>query len=93
MVICSELLVYIVLFVIVGLLFNGIWFVIGILWIVLVLVEMFGVNVGFGYLIFDMCDWFVYVELIVVIVVIGVLGFVFDGIVWGLICVLLVFGC
>ncbi|ONZ67855.1 ABC transporter permease, partial [Burkholderia cenocepacia] len=53
---------------------------IGILWIVLVPAEMLGVNAGLGYLILDTRDRLAYAELTAVIVVIGALGFVLDGI-------------
>ncbi|RQS71269.1 ABC transporter permease [Burkholderia sp. Bp8963] len=76
----SELLLHIILPAIAGPLLNGIRLAIGILWIVLVPAEMLGVNAGLGYLILDTRDRLAYSELVAVILVIGALGFVLDGV-------------
>lgn len=57
---------------------TGVRLAIGILWIVLVPAEMLGVSAGLGYLILDTRDRLAYSELTVVILVIGVLGFLLD---------------
>lgn len=57
---------------------TGTRLAIGILWIVLVPAEMLGVNAGLGYLILDTRDRLAYSELVAVIFVIGVLGFLLD---------------
>lgn len=57
---------------------TGVRLAIGILWIVLVPAEMLGVSAGLGYLILDTRDRLAYSELMAVILVIGVLGFLLD---------------
>jgi NitT/TauT family transport system permease protein len=52
---------------------------IGIIWIVLVPCEMLGVSSGLGYFILDTRDRLAYSELMAVIVLIGALGFILDG--------------
>jgi NitT/TauT family transport system permease protein len=57
---------------------TGIRLAIGIIWIVLVPAEMLGVSSGLGYFILDTRDRLAYSELMAVIVLIGVLGFLLD---------------
>ncbi|CAN0624797.1 NitT/TauT family transport system permease protein [Burkholderia multivorans] len=57
---------------------TGIRLAIGVSWIVLVPAEMLGVSSGLGYLILDTRDRLAYSELMAVIVVIGLLGFLLD---------------
>jgi len=52
---------------------------IGIIWIVLVPAEMLGVSAGLGYFILDTRDRLAYSELMAVIVLIGALGYLLDG--------------
>jgi NitT/TauT family transport system permease protein len=59
---------------------TGIRLAIGIIWIVLVPAEMLGVSSGLGYFILDTRDRLAYSELMAVIVLIGVLGFLLDTI-------------
>ncbi len=57
----------------------GLRVALGIGWIVLVPVEMLGVNQGLGYAIINARDGLAYSELMAVVVVIGLLGFLLDG--------------
>lgn len=57
---------------------TGIRLAIGIIWIVLVPAEMLGVSSGLGYFILDTRDRLAYSELMAVIVLIGILGFLLD---------------
>jgi len=57
---------------------TGLRLAIGIVWIVLVPAEMLGVSAGLGYFILDARDRLAYSELMAVIVLIGVLGFMLD---------------
>ena len=58
---------------------TGVRLAIGIIWIVLVPCEMLGVSSGLGYFILDTRDRLAYSELMAVIVLIGALGFMLDG--------------
>lgn len=58
---------------------TGIRVAIGIIWIVLVPAEMLGVSSGLGYYILDTRDRLAYSELMAVILLIGVLGFLLDA--------------
>jgi NitT/TauT family transport system permease protein len=49
------------------------------LWIVLVPCEMLGVSAGLGYLILDTRDRMAYSELMAVIVLIGLIGYLLDS--------------
>lgn len=60
-------------------LLTGLRVALGIGWIVLVPVEMLGVNQGLGYAIINARDGLAYSDLMAVVVVIGLLGFVLDG--------------
>lgn len=60
-------------------LLTGLRVALGIGWIVLVPVEMLGVNQGLGYAIINARDGLAYSELMAVVVVIGLLGFLLDG--------------
>lgn len=51
------------------------------MWVIFVLCEMFGVNEGLGYFIFDIWDCFVYFELMVVVVIIGLIGWGLDSLI------------
>lgn len=64
---------------VVGHVLTGIRLAIGILWIVLVPCEMLGVSAGLGYFILDTRDRLAYSELTATVLLIGVLGFVLDG--------------
>jgi NitT/TauT family transport system permease protein len=57
---------------------TGIRLAIGIIWIVLVPAEMLGVSSGLGYFILDTRDRLAYSELMGVIVLVGILGFLLD---------------
>ncbi|AZC18295.1 ABC transporter permease [Pseudomonas sp. CMR5c] len=58
---------------------TGVRLAIGILWIVLVPCEMLGVSAGLGYFILDTRDRLAYSELMAMVLLIGVLGFVLDA--------------
>lgn len=60
---------------------TGIRISIGISWIILVPAEMLGVSSGLGYYILDARDRFDYSELMAIILVVGFLGFLSDGLV------------
>lgn len=60
-------------------LMTGLRVALGIGWIVLVPVEMLGVNQGLGYAIINARDGLAYSDLMAVVVVIGLLGFLLDG--------------
>ena len=75
----SEVLVRIVVPGILGNVLTGVRLAIGIIWIVLVPCEMLGVSSGLGYYILDTRDRMAYSELMAVIVLIGGLGFLLDG--------------
>ncbi|WP_420094455.1 ABC transporter permease [Pseudomonas cichorii] len=57
---------------------------IGILWIVLVPCEMLGVSAGLGYFILDTRDRLAYSELMAMVLIIGILGFMLDAAARGL---------
>jgi NitT/TauT family transport system permease protein len=59
---------------------TGVRLAIGIIWIILVPAEMLGVSSGLGYFILDTRDRLAYSELMAVIVLIGILGFVLDAV-------------
>jgi NitT/TauT family transport system permease protein len=75
----SEVLFKIVIPGILGHILTGLRLAIGIVWIVLVPCEMLGVSSGLGYFILDTRDRLAYSELMAVIVLIGALGFLLDG--------------
>ncbi|MEC5317779.1 ABC transporter permease [Brenneria populi subsp. brevivirga] len=74
-----EILLHIILPGVLSHMLTGVRLAIGILWIVLVPCEMLGVTSGLGYAILDARDRLAYSELMAVIIVIGVIGFVMDG--------------
>jgi NitT/TauT family transport system permease protein len=63
---------------------TGVRLAIGILWIVLVPCEMLGVSAGLGYYILDTRDRLAYSELMAMVLIIGVLGYLLDAIARGL---------
>lgn len=63
---------------------TGVRLSIGILWIVLVPCEMLGVSAGLGYFILDTRDRLAYSELMAMVLLIGVLGFLLDALARGL---------
>ncbi|HYD76463.1 ABC transporter permease [Ramlibacter sp.] len=75
-----EVLFRIILPGILGHILTGARVAIGIIWIVLVPCEMLGVSSGLGYFILDTRDRLAYSELMAVIVLVGALGFMLDGI-------------
>jgi NitT/TauT family transport system permease protein len=76
----GEILLRVVLPGVVGHILTGVRLAIGVIWIVLVPCEMLGVSSGLGYFILDTRDRLAYSELMAVIVLIGALGFLLDGI-------------
>jgi NitT/TauT family transport system permease protein len=62
-----------------GHILTGLRLAIGIVWIILVPCEMLGVSSGLGYFILDTRDRLAYSELMAVIVLIGILGFLLDA--------------
>jgi NitT/TauT family transport system permease protein len=58
---------------------TGVRLSIGILWIVLVPCEMLGVSAGLGYFILDTRDRLAYSELMAMVLLIGILGFMLDA--------------
>ena len=58
---------------------TGVRLAIGILWIVLVPCEMLGVSAGLGYVILDTRDRLAYSELMAMVLLIGLLGFLLDA--------------
>ncbi len=75
----SEVLLRIIVPGILGNILTGVRLAIGIIWIVLVPCEMLGVSSGLGYFILDTRDRLAYSELTAVILLIGALGFMLDG--------------
>jgi len=75
----NEVLFRIVVPGILGNVLTGVRLAIGVIWIVLVPCEMLGVSSGLGYYILDTRDRLAYSELMAVIVLIGALGFLLDG--------------
>ncbi|KIU53889.1 ABC transporter permease [Pseudomonas putida] len=69
---------------VVGHVLTGVRLAIGIVWIVLVPCEMLGVSAGLGYFILDTRDRLAYSELMAMVLVIGVLGFMLDALARGL---------
>lgn len=65
---------------IMGHILTGARLAIGILWIVLVPCEMLGVSAGLGYFILDTRDRLAYSELMAGVLVIGMIGFLLDGV-------------
>ncbi len=63
---------------IVGHVLTGTRLAVGIVWIVLVPCEMLGVSAGLGYFILDTRDRMAYSELMALVIVIGILGFLLD---------------
>ena len=57
----------------------GLRLAIGIVWIVLVPCEMLGVSAGLGYFILDTRDRLAYSELMAIVLIIGLLGFLLDA--------------
>lgn len=76
----SEVLFRIVIPGILSDILTGVRLAIGIIWILLVPAEMLGVSSGLGYFILDTRDRLAYSELMAVIVLIGMLGFLLDAI-------------
>lgn len=62
----------------------GLRLAIGIVWIVLVPCEMLGVSAGLGYFILDTRDRLAYSELMAMVLLIGLLGFLLDAVARGL---------
>ncbi len=58
---------------------TGLRLAIGIVWIVLVPCEMLGVSAGLGYFILDTRDRLAYSELMAMVLMIGMLGFLLDA--------------
>jgi len=75
----TETLLKLVIPGVLGHVLTGVRLAIGILWIVLVPCEMLGVSAGLGYFILDTRDRLAYSELMAMVVVIGVLGFILDA--------------
>jgi NitT/TauT family transport system permease protein len=59
-------------------LLTGLRLAVGIIWIVLVPAEMLGVRAGLGYYILDTRDRLAYSELVAVILIIGLIGYLLD---------------
>ncbi|MCC7252494.1 MAG: ABC transporter permease [Hyphomicrobium sp.] len=74
-----ENLIHVVIPGVVGHVLTGVRLAIGILWIVLVPCEMLGVSAGLGYMILDTRDRLAYSELMAMVIVIGLLGFLLDA--------------
>jgi NitT/TauT family transport system permease protein len=74
-----ELLLRVVLPGILGSILTGTRLAIGMIWVLLVPCEMLGVTSGLGYFILDTRDRLAYSELMAVIVLIGVLGYMLDS--------------
>lgn len=75
----AELLWRVVLPGILGHVLTGVRLAIGVLWIVLVPCEMLGVSAGLGYFILDTRDRLAYSELMAMILLIGVFGYLLDS--------------
>lgn len=75
-----EMLVKVIFPGILGNILTGVRLAIGIIWVLLVPCEMLGVTSGLGYFILDTRDRLAYSELMAVIVLIGVLGFMLDSV-------------
>lgn len=79
-----ETLSHVIIPGVLGHVLTGVRLAIGILWIVLVPCEMLGVSAGLGYFILDTRDRLAYSELMSMVLLIGVLGFLLDAIARGL---------
>jgi NitT/TauT family transport system permease protein len=79
-----ETLIKVIVPGVLGHVLTGVRLSIGILWIVLVPCEMLGVSAGLGYFILDTRDRLAYSELMAMVLLIGVLGFMLDAIARGL---------
>ena len=79
-----ETLLKVILPGVLGHVLTGVRLAIGILWIVLVPCEMLGVSAGLGYFILDTRDRLAYSELMAMVLLIGVLGFILDALARGL---------
>ena len=74
-----ETLCHVILPGVLGHILTGLRLAIGILWIVLVPCEMLGVSAGMGYFILDTRDRLAYPELMAMVLLIGLLGFLLDA--------------
>jgi NitT/TauT family transport system permease protein len=74
-----ETLRYIIIPGVLGHILTGLRLAIGIVWIVLVPCEMLGVSAGLGYFILDTRDRLAYSELMAMVLIIGLLGFLLDA--------------
>lgn len=74
-----EMLLFLVVPGILSHVLTGVRLALGVLWIVLVPSEMLGVSAGLGYFILDTRDRLAYSELMAMVVFIGALGFLLDG--------------
>jgi len=79
-----ETLLRVILPGVLGHILTGVRLAIGILWIVLVPCEMLGVSAGVGYFILDTRDRLAYSELMAMVLIIGLLGFLRDAAARGL---------
>ncbi len=79
-----ETLLRVILPGVLGHVLTGVRLAIGILWILLVPCEMLGVSAGLGYAILDARDRLAYDELMAIVLLIGLLGFLLDGMARGL---------
>lgn len=75
----TETLLRLIIPGILGHVLTGVRLAIGILWIVLVPCEMLGVSAGLGYFILDTRDRLAYSELMAMVIIIGLLGFLLDA--------------
>lgn len=75
-----ETLTRVILPGVLGHVLTGVRLAIGILWIVLVPCEMLGVSAGLGYAILDTRDRLAYSELMAMVLLIGLLGFLLDAV-------------
>lgn len=74
-----EVLFKVILPGIMGNILTGVRLAIGIIWVLLVPCEMLGVTSGLGYFILDTRDRLAYSELMAVIILIGILGYMIDS--------------
>lgn len=74
-----ETLRHIIIPGVLGHVLTGLRLAIGIVWIVLVPCEMLGVSAGLGYFILDTRDRLAYSELMAMVLIIGLLGFLLDA--------------
>jgi NitT/TauT family transport system permease protein len=79
-----ETLRYVIFPGVLGHILTGLRLAIGIVWIVLVPCEMLGVSAGVGYFILDTRDRLAYSELMAMVLIIGLLGFLLDAAARGL---------